>query len=63
VIYQAYLDITDKHEYQRRDRMFKRDEHARTAREFFNSKHYLHICDILNIDPNRILKKINEKES
>ena len=63
MIYQAYLDITDKHEYQRQDRRYKRDEYARTAREFFRSKYYTHICDILNIDPNRILKKINEKES
>ena len=60
LIHQAYLDATNKRPYQRPNRENDRQEHERSARYFFESRAYSILCEILNIEPQTIINKINE---
>jgi hypothetical protein len=60
LIHQAYLDATNKRPYQRPNRENDRQEHERSARYFFESRAYNILCEILNLDPKTITKKIDE---
>ena len=60
LIHQAYLDATNKREYERPNRENDRSDNERSARYFFESRAYSILCEILNIEPETILNKINE---
>jgi len=60
LIHQAYLDATNKREYERPNRENDRSDNERSARYFFESRAYSILCEILNIEPQTIINKINE---
>jgi hypothetical protein len=60
LIHQAYLDATNKREYERPNRENDRAENERSAQYFFESKAYRILCEILHIEPEPIIEKINE---
>jgi len=59
-IHQAYLDATNREPYENPYRENDRRDNERSARDFFKSRTYRFLCEILHIEPQQIIRKINE---
>jgi hypothetical protein len=59
-IHQAFLDATNTEPYENPYRENDRRDNERSARDFFQSRTYRFLCEILHIEPEPIINKINE---